>query len=112
MFEIARQLRADVERLDHRAVLALIYTAVGLTCISYLNDPAYLAATLAGTPLAGIGLEAVVSTTSNLYALAWWVFVSMVFYFAVPVIIVRSLQRRPLSEIGLSLTIEPGFTGL
>lgn len=112
MFEIARQLRADVERLDRRAVLALIYAAIGLTCISYLKNPEYLSAILVAPPFAGIGEQGVQSANDNLYALAWWVFVSMVFYFVVPAIIVRFVQRRPLSEIGLSLTIERGFTEL
>ncbi|HVF48011.1 MAG TPA: CPBP family intramembrane glutamic endopeptidase [Pyrinomonadaceae bacterium] len=107
MFEIARQLRADIERLDERAVFALVYTAIGLTCISYLKNPEYPAAILAG-----IGAEAINTADTNLYALAWWVFVSMVFYLVVPVIFVRCVQRRPLSEIGLSLTIEQGFIGL
>jgi len=112
MFEIARQLRADIERLDQRAVFALVYTAAGLTCISYLKTPKYLAAILTGTPLAGIGEEAVRGSNSNLHALAWWVFVSMVFYLIVPMMIVRFIQRRPLSETGLSLAIERGFTRL
>src|SRR5688500_9320769 len=104
MFEIARQLRADIERLDERAVFALVYTAIGLTCISYLKTPEYPAAILAG-----IGAEAIHTADNNLYALAWWVFVSIVFYFVVPVIVVRFVQRRSLAEIGLSLTIEQGF---
>src|SRR5687767_3040730 len=106
MFEPARQLRADIERLDQRAVFALVYAAAGLTCISYLKNPEYLAAILASTPLAGIGEEAVRGSNSNLHALGWWVFVSMVFYLIVPMMIVRFVQGWPLAEIGLSLTIE------
>lgn len=109
MLEIARHIRDDFEKLDGRAVFALVYAAVGLTCITYLKDPAYLAALLANTPLSTIGERAVDPVENNLYGLIWWVFVSVVFYFAVPAIIVRFVQKRPLSDIGLSLRIEKGF---
>ena len=109
MLDLARQIYYDFARLDRRAVFALVYTAVGLTCITYLKNPEYVAAILRSTPFSAIGEEAAHPTTNNLYALIWWVFVSMIFYFVVPAITVRFVQKRPLSEIGLAFTIEKGF---
>ena len=109
MLEIARQLRDDIAPLDRRAVFALVYAAVGLTCISYLKDPKYLAAILSNTQFANIGIEAAEPTNNNLYRLVWWVFVSMTFYFVIPALFVVFVQKRKLSEIGLSLSIENGF---
>ncbi len=109
MLEIARQLRDDIAPLDRRAVFALVYAAVGLTCITYLKDPTYLAAILSDTRFATIGIEAVEATNNNLYSLIWWVFVSITFYFVIPALFVRFVQKRKLSEIGLALSIEKGF---
>ncbi len=109
MLEIARQLRDDIAPLDRRAVFALVYAAVGLTCITYLKDPKYLAAILSNTRFASIGVEAADPTNNNLYGLVWWVFVSVTFYFVIPALFVRFVQKRKLSEIGLALSIENGF---
>ncbi|MBK6748848.1 MAG: CPBP family intramembrane metalloprotease [Acidobacteria bacterium] len=109
MLEIARQLRDDVAPLDRRAIFALVYAAVGLTCITYLKDPKYLAAILSGTRFDSVGVEAVYPTASNIYSLVWWVFISVTFYFIIPALFVRYVQKRKLSEIGLALSIENGF---
>ncbi len=109
MLEILDHIRNDLRDLDRRAIFAFLYAAVGLTCISYLKDPSYLAAILANTRFAEIGEKAVHSTDNNLYALIWWVFVSVVFYFVVPASFVKFVQRRRLSEIGFALKIEDGF---
>lgn len=112
MLDLIAQIGKDFARLDRRAVFALCYAAVGLTCITYLKNPEYLAAILAKTSLANIGVEAANPTANNLYSLVWWVFVSVVFYFVLPALFVKFVQRRPLSEIGLNFTIEKGFAKL
>jgi uncharacterized protein len=109
MRDIIRQLRNDLTPLDGRAVFALVYAAVGLTCIAYFKDATYVRAILSNTPWASAGVEAAEPTTHNLYGLVWWVFVSVFFYFVVPAIWVRFVQRRSLSEIGLKFQIEEGF---
>lgn len=109
MLEIVRQLRGDLSRLDRRALFALLYAAVGLTCITYLKNPEYLAAILANTRYAAIGENAAHPADNNLHALIWWVFVSMVFYFVVPALFVKFVQKRKFTEIGLALRIEHGF---
>ena len=105
-------MRADFRQLDGRAVFALVYTAVGLTCIAYLKDAHLLASLLANTPWAEIGAEAAGPTHDNLYGLSWWVVVSVFFYFVVPALAVVLFQKRSLRDIGLAPRAEPGFLKL
>lgn len=112
MLEIAKQFKVDFNTLDRKAVFALIYAAVGLTLIFYLKDPKYLNLILSNTSFASIGIEAEFPTSSNLYGLLWWCFVSMTFYFVIPAIFVVSVQKRKLSEFGLAAKAEPGFLKL
>lgn len=112
MLDLARQIRGDLSTLDRRTVFAFVYAAVGLTCISYFKNPDYLAAILSNTGFSYIGVEASHPTNNNLYGLIWWVFVSVTFYFVVPAIIIKFVQKRKLSEIGLAFTIEKGFPKL
>lgn len=107
--DLFRSIISDLAGLDRRAVFALVYAAAGLTFITYLKDPSYLAAITRHTPLAWIGEEAVLPAATNLYALIWWVGVSVFFYFVLPATWVKFVQKRPLSEIGLAHRIEPGF---
>src|SRR5438270_4395839 len=78
--ELLVHLRSDLSSTDHTAGFALIYAAIGLTCISYLRDPYYLDLLLRDTSLDRIGREAVDPTNNNLYALIWWVLVNLTFY--------------------------------
>lgn len=112
MLHLAKQIHGDLYDLDRRAVFALLYAAVGLTCIAYLKNAEYLASLLSGTRLAAIGHEAANPTNDNLYGLIWWVFVSMVFYFVVPAFVVVFIQKRKLRDIGLAARIDPGFAKL
>lgn len=112
MLDLIAQIGKDFARLDRRTVFALVYAAAALTCITYLKNPEYLGALLANTPFANIGNEAVNPTANNLYSLVWWVLVSMMFYFVVPALFVKFVQKRRLSEIGFNFKIEKGFTKL
>lgn len=112
MISILKRIKDDTATLDGNAVFALVYAAVGLTCIYYLKNPEYLAAILKWTPFHHIGEEAVLPISDNLYALIWWAIVSVFFYFVVPALIVTIVQKRKLRDIGLSLEIEPGFVKL
>ena len=112
MLEILRNMRGDIERLDRRAVAALIYAAIGLTCIAFLKNPDYLNKLLIGTRLLDIAEAAASPTESNIVVLLWWVLVSVTFYFAVPAMFVVAIQGRRLREIGLSFSIEKGFLKL
>jgi hypothetical protein len=112
VIEILDHIKTDIAKLDRRAVFALLYAAVGLTCINFGKQPEVLNFILARTPYAWIGEEATYPTANNLYGLLWWVFVSVFFYFAVPALWVKFVQKRPLREIGLAARIEPGFAKL
>ncbi len=112
MFSILNEIKTDFTALDRRAVFALVYTAVALTCITYLKSPVYLNAILSKTRLAAIGDEAVNSINNNLYALIWWVFVSVSFYLVIPALFLKFVQKRNLSEVGLALKAEKGFLKL
>jgi membrane protease YdiL (CAAX protease family) len=109
MLDIVRHIRGDIAELDRRAVFALVYAAIGLTCISFLKNPEYLRSLTSHTRFAGIGELAANPIENNLYSLVWWVFVSMVFYFFVPALFVRLVQKRKLCEIGLAFRVEKGF---
>ena len=82
------------------------------SCISYFKNPYYLAAILSNTRFNYIGVEAAHPTNNNLYDLVWWVFVSMTFYFVVPALFIKFVQKRKLSEVGLAFKIEKGFVKL
>ena len=112
MLELVTQIRGDLAKLDRRAVFALVYAAVGLTCITYLKNSDYLEVILRHTPFSEIGNEAAHPNANNLFGLIWWVFVSVLFYFVVPAIFVKFVQKRPLSEVGIAHRIEPGFLKL
>ncbi len=109
---IAARFRGDLASLDKRALFALIYAAAGLTAINFLKEPNTLEWLTRGTPFAEVGRSAVHSEHSNLANLAWWVFVSVFFYFAVPAVWVKFVQKRPLREIGLALNLEPYLMSL
>lgn len=109
MINIAGEMRRDLSVLDRRAIFALVYAAIGLTSITYLKNPEYFELILAQTPFAAVGVEAAHPLDNNLYGLLWWVFISMMFYFAIPAAFVKYVQKRNLSEIGLAFTIEKGF---
>ena len=42
MFDIFARIEEDFSLLNRRAVFALVYTAIGLTCISYLKNADYM----------------------------------------------------------------------
>jgi hypothetical protein len=109
---IARHLSNDLLSLDRRVLFALVYAAIGLTCINFLKNPEYLNSILKNTRFAHIGEDAAYPTSNNLYGLIWWVFVSISFYFIIPALFVKFVQKRKLSDIGLALRIEPGFLKL
>ena len=112
MLDLAIQIRDEFAKLDRRAIFALVYAAVGLTCITYFKNADYLALILGNTRFSAIGEAAAHPVNNNLYGLIWWVFVSVTFYFVLPALFVKFVQKRPLSEIGLAFKIETGFLRL
>ena len=112
MLEILGHIREDIAKLDRRAVFALVYAAIGLTAINFLRDPAVFNYVLARTPWAAIGEDAQFPRDNNLVGLLWWVFVNLTFYFVIPAVVVRFVEKRPLRDVGLAPHVEPGFLKL
>lgn len=109
MLEILSNIRNDIDKLDRKAVFALVYAAFGLTCIFYFKDQAAIAAFVDGTRLAWLGKAITNSPHSNLPGLAWWVAVVTVFYLVIPAFIIKFVWRGRLRDFGLRPAIEPGF---
>ena len=109
MRDVISELRADLSLIDRQAASALIYTALGLTCIFYLKNQTAVAAFLQGTFLESFGNFIANSPENNLPGLAWWVFIVTVFYILIPVFIIKLVWRADLKDFGLKFSIENGF---
>lgn len=109
MLEILGQIRTDISRLDRRAVVALVYTAFGLSAIFYLKDQPAVAAFLVGTRLEEFGRWIAFSPDNNLPGLAWWVAVVTVFYFVLPAFLIKLVWHADLRDFGLRFGFERGF---
>ena len=112
MLEIIGHIRQDFAGLDRRAVIALTYTAFGLASIFYLKNTEAVAVLLQGTSLDWFGELIAYSPENNLPGLVWWVAVVTVFYFVIPVLIIKLVWKADLADFGLKLAVEPGFSKL
>lgn len=109
MRNVLLQFRNDLARLDRKAVISLVYAAFGLSCIFYLKNQSAVGAFFADTSLAGFGNFIANWPENNLPALGWWVFIVTVFYFLLPVLIIKFVWRAKLSDFGLKISAEEGF---
>lgn len=109
MLNLIRSIREDLAFLDRKAVFSLVYAAFGLSCIYYFKDVLAVQEFFAGTFLADLGNFVADSTENNLPGLVWWVFIITVFYFVLPVLIVKLVWRENLSDFGLKFGTDPGF---
>lgn len=109
MFDLFARIEEDFALLDRRAIFALVYTAIGLTCIYYLKDAAYLdvLAGILGLSTWAHAIER--SDANNLNMLTYWAGVSVVFYFVVPAVVLKFVFGKKLSDYGLNFKIETGF---
>jgi membrane protease YdiL (CAAX protease family) len=112
MRDVFERIEEDFSLLDRRAVLALVYTAVGLTCISYLKNTDFMEALASIVGIGGLANRLEHSASSNLGLLFYWVGVSVLFYLVVPALLLRFVVKRPLREYGLNFSIETGFAKL
>jgi membrane protease YdiL (CAAX protease family) len=109
MFDLFSRIEEDFSLLDRRSVFALVYAAIGLTCIYYFKNIDYLdwfAATFGVTSWAQ-SIER--SDANNLPLLGYWVGVSILFYFVVPVAVLKLVLKQKLSDYGLNFRIEKDF---
>lgn len=109
MRDVLEQFRTDLALIDRKAVFALVYAAFGLSCIFYFKDVRAVQAFFDGTLLAGFGSFIANSQENNLPGLGWWVFIVTVFYFLLPVLIIKLVWRADLKDFGLKFRIEEGF---
>jgi CAAX protease family protein len=112
MNDILEQIRADISKLDRRAVTALCYTAFASTCIFYLKNDQWVASLLFGTRFENLRAFVLNSSDNNLPTLRWWVLLMMIFYFVIPALIIKFGWRQDLSDYGLRSGHEPGFLKL
>ncbi len=109
MIEILDHIKPDVSKLDRRGVWVLVYAAFGLTSIYYLKNQESVAAFLTGTRFEDFGQWIAHSPDNNLPALGWWVAVVTVFYFVLPLLIIKCVWKAEPIDFGLKFGIEPGF---
>src|SRR6185369_11508055 len=109
MFDLFSRIEEDFSLLDRRAIFALVYTAVGLTCIYYLKDAAYLDALAGMLGLISWAHAIERSEVNNLNMLAYWASVSVFFYFVIPALVLKFVLGKKLSDYGFNLRIESGF---
>ncbi len=103
------RFRSDLVGLDSKVLVALLYTAFGLTCIFYFKNQNAVAAFLEGTSLESFGQWVAYSPDNNLPGLGWWSLVVTVFYFILPALIIKFLWQADLRDFGLKPRLEPGF---
>lgn len=109
MLKLYEDFKTDLSISDKRATFAMIYTAAALTGVYYLGKAPFAAELLKDTPFAEFGDFLVSTETNNLPALIYWIAVLMIFYFAIPALVIKFVLKRDLRDYGLSLTIEKGF---
>lgn len=109
MFDLFARIEEDFSLLDRKAVFALVYTAIGLTCIFYLKNADSMEAIATALGLKEWALAIEHSESSNLPLLGYWVGVSVTFYFVIPALVLKFFLKKDLRDYGLNLRIEPGF---
>jgi len=109
MREIYKAIEEDFSVLDKRALAALVYTAIGLTCIFYLGNAQKFVDLLNQTRFAGSADFLISNSENNLPSLAFWILVVVLFYFVVPALGIKYVLKRDLKDYGLNLKIEKGF---
>lgn len=109
MLEIYRQIKADFAPVNRKAAFALIYTAFGLACIYYLGNAQKLINLTANTRFAGNVAAFFNNGRDNLPALAYWIFVLLIFYLVVPAIYIKFVLKRDLADYGLDFRLERDF---
>lgn len=109
MRDLITEFKDDLILIDRKAMFALIYTAVGLTATYYLRNPQVVATLAKGTALESVANFVAFNDANNLPGLAYWVVLVSVFYFVVPMLVIKFVWQEPLSSYGLRFTFERGF---
>lgn len=112
MLKIYESIRHDFASLDRIAVIALLYVAFALACNYYLNNPKTVCDLLQGTPFSGFGDMICNTERNNLPQLSFWALVISIFYFIIPVFLIKVVFGANVSDFGLKFDVEDGFWGV
>jgi membrane protease YdiL (CAAX protease family) len=109
MQDLIARFKDDLYLLDRKAIFALVYTAIGLSCTFYLKNQESFAAFLHGTLFESFGNFVANPLDNNLPSLSYWVVVVCFFYVVPPMLAIKFLFKERLTEYGLGFGIEKGF---
>ena len=109
MLKIYREIKADFAPVDVKAAFALVYTAAALACIYYLGSAQKLIDLTAHTRYAAEVAAFFNNGRNNLPALAYWIFVLLIFYLVIPACYIKFVLKRDLADYGLNFHIERDF---
>jgi membrane protease YdiL (CAAX protease family) len=85
---------------DFKIIIICITVAFSLTMIKYLGDVKFMLGFLQGTEFENL---MTINANAQLYRLLWWVSVMIIFYFILPVLIIKFVFRQRLSDYGLKI---------
>ncbi|MCW3082955.1 MAG: hypothetical protein JWP12_321 [Bacteroidetes bacterium] len=92
---------------DYKVMLICVTVAFSLTMIKYLGDVRFMLSFLQGTRFTNLAASfdniMTVNKNAELYRLLYWVGTMIVFYFIVPVALIRFVFKQTLSDYGLRL---------
>ena len=109
MRKLYNEFKTDLSQSDKQTAFAMIYAAIAFACIYYFGKAPLIGDWLRNTSLAEIGEFLNSTDKSNLPALSFWIFVIMLFYFAIPALIIKFMFHKNLSDYGLNFKIEKDF---
>ncbi|HEX9960681.1 MAG TPA: hypothetical protein VGB00_07110, partial [Pyrinomonadaceae bacterium] len=108
MRQIYKAIEEDFSALDRRALAALVYTAIALTCIYYLGSSQKFLDLLSRTRFAGDVEFLFSNDKNNLPSLVYWIVIVTLFYFVIPALGVKYVLKQDLKDYGLNLKVEKG----
>jgi membrane protease YdiL (CAAX protease family) len=92
---------------DYKVMLICVTVAFSLTMIKYLGDVRFMLSFLKGTSFTRLTSTfedlMTVNPNADLYRLLYWVGTMIIFYFIVPVLLIRFVFKQKLSDYGLRL---------
>ena len=109
MQKLYNEFKTDLSQADKHTAFTMIYAAIALTCIYYFGKAQSVGDLLKNTQFGEFGNFLNSTEKSNLPGLIFWIFVLMVFYFAIPALIIKFIFKKDLSDYGLNFKIETDF---
>jgi uncharacterized protein len=93
------------EKPDYKVMLICVTVALSLTLIKYLGDVKFVLSLLERNFWLRTSFESIMTSHPNaqLFRLIYWVGVMIIFYFIVPVLIIKLIFRQSLTDYGLGI---------